>query len=144
MKIGCGSINRVPAQIVRLTGRAGAFIEIATHFQRFAFVFHTDKVERYYHQQIPGKDALKFAEWTATARTVASDSRNLVVGKAGRGRTLHAVRGVDGADAVEFEIPVLTSRYRFDEEFHTAVFANLDWLVKFSARRKLQRTKKSI
>ena len=141
MEIGGRSVDRRPREVMRQGCGGGAFVEVGSHFEGLAFVFHSDERQGYDHEDVPREDAFKFFEGACAARGVDADLGELLGCEARGVVAVGAVRGVDGSYAVEFEIPVLTSGTGSTKNSTQLSSLTFDWLVKFSARRKLQRTK---
>ena len=110
------SVDRLPAQEVRLRSAGRTLIEIAEKLHRLPFVGHTYHPEGYHGKKIPCEQPLDFPERTVAARWKHRNGRNLSIGHRGAPSVSLTARGVDGPDAVELKSGIGVGIRRLDVE----------------------------
>lgn len=107
-KVGMLRQDGRPAQEMGLRCTGSTFVEVAFQFERLTvFIVSSDKFEGDGSEDVPGEEALDFAERTATARGEHGNAGNLPVGKRLGFLVENLTRSIDGADTVELEAPVV-------------------------------------
>ena len=127
---------------MRLGGCRRAFVEVAAHFYWKTLVFQTEHIERYGDEKIPCEQTFELAERTCAARRITLDAGELVVGQTGGLPALRAVRCVDGADAVEFKIPIGQTACRLYKKLDTRVFAHRRLVLEIFGTQEIASYKK--
>lgn len=67
VEVGLRCVDREKADVVRLRTQIGALVQVAFQVDRFAFVFDSDKIQRYCHYEIPGEQAFEFLKRACAA-----------------------------------------------------------------------------
>lgn len=125
MKVGLRSIDGCPAQEMWLGCGRGAFVEVAAHSNRLAFVPDAEKSERNGDHDTPYKRSFHLFERSPANRGISSDGLELVGRKRAAVGPSDTFSRVEDAYAVELESEIVGRRWiRLQIEFHARILAH--------------------